>query len=178
MLEPIENQYIKIGRVARPHGKKGGVLIISEIHEPAIFEELELVWLRNDRRDLVPARVETARMQKKDNRLLFFVKFDHIASAEQAEKLKKRPVFVSRDEFERLPDNNSTTLISFDVFDEYERRNGEVVQVIDNPAHPILVVQNDEDELLIPLVDEYVVEIAHEHHLINCRNLNRLRDVN
>ena len=43
MLEPIENQYKKIGYIARSHGVQGDVLINPEFYAPTLFDTLDLV---------------------------------------------------------------------------------------------------------------------------------------
>ena len=87
MLEPIENQYMLIGYIARSHGVKGEVLVISEIEAPALFDEVDLVLLQNERGDLFPARVSSVRVDQQPGRLSFFVKFEHVTDRTQAENL-------------------------------------------------------------------------------------------
>jgi 16S rRNA processing protein RimM len=156
----------------------GTVLIIPEIYAPAFFDGIELVRLQDERGDMIPARIESLRVQEKDKRLSFFVKFNHVADKNQADRLKGQLVFVGRDEVEHLLEENSAdTLASFHVIDENGAEIGVVDEVIDNPAHPILAIQTAESEQLIPLVDEYITEIDEENGLIYCRNISQLDDL-
>lgn len=180
MLEPIENQYILIGHINRSHGVRGEVLIISELFAPTLFDEIDLVNLRDSRGDLVPARVESVRVEEKQNRLSFFVKFEHVADRNQADALKGRAVFVEREIAERLreetdlPQDYST----YEVYDEQDRKMGSVDTTIDNPAHPILqIVTNDGRQLLVPFVDEYIRSCNDEDKIITCHNLDQLDEL-
>ncbi|HEX6982029.1 MAG TPA: ribosome maturation factor RimM [Balneolaceae bacterium] len=179
MLEPIENQYKKIGYIARSHGVQGEIVIIPEMDAPALFDSLDLVHLENARGDLVPARIESVRVQEKNNRLSFFVKFEHVTDRTQAEKLKHASVFAEAEAVESLIDSDDTpvdlTIFEVRVDDTFI---GSVREVMDNPAHPILkVITDDQNQLLIPFVDEYVVEVNEDQQIIQCQNLDQLADL-
>lgn len=175
MLEPIENQYIQIGYIARSHGVQGDVLIIPDIYAPTLFDFVDLVRIANARGDLIPARVESVRVQEKNNRLSFFVKFEHITDRTQAEDLKHFAVYVERNKIEDLLDqDDSIDFTSFEIWADGEQI-GTVESVIDNPAHPILqVMMTEQEQLLIPFVDEYIIAVDEESQKIQCQNLEQL----
>ena len=179
MLEPIENQYEKIGYISRSHGVQGEVLIIPDIYAPTLFDVLDLVRLETTRGDLIPARIESVRVQEKNNRLSFFVKFEHVIDRTQAEKLKSRSVFADRDVVESLLDSDTLPLdlTSFQVFSD-GKSVGVVDVLLENPAHPILqVTTNDQEQLLIPVVNEYIADIDEDTQQIQCKNLEQLRGI-
>lgn len=51
---------------------------------------------------------------------------------------------------------------------------GVVLDIMDNPAHPILEVKVDTGTILIPMVDEYIEQTDHEQHVLICKNLDQL----
>lgn len=180
MLEPIENQYIKIGEISRSHGVDGEVLIISDVFAPNLFDEIDLINLQNNRGDLIPARIEWVRSEEKPDRLSFFVKFEHVADRNQAQQLKGYSVYLERDIAGSLIDEPeaSSDYRSFSIYNEEESKIGEVEFLIDNPAHPILqVITKNNRQLLIPFVDEYVVSSDKEKKIIRCKNLDQLEDL-
>lgn len=175
----MEHQYKKIGYISRSHGVQGEVLIIPGIYAPALFDILDLVRIETARGDLIPARIESVRVQEKNNRLSFFVKFEHVVDRTQAEELKNLSVFVDRDAVASLLDSDEPPLdlTSFQIFSDGESV-GAVDMMLDNPAHPILqVTTNDQEQLLIPVVDEYITDIDEEARQIQCKNLNQLRGI-
>lgn len=180
MLESIENQYHKIGYIARSHGVQGEVLIISELDAPTLFDSLDLVRIENARGDLIPARVESVRVQEKHHRLSFFVKFEHVTDRTQADRLKQHAVFADRGQVEHLLDRNDdkpADMTSFEVRMD-DRRIGSVEEILHNPAHPILQIStHNGEQLLVPFVDEYVTEVDEAHRQIHCRNLEQLGKV-
>jgi len=176
MLESIENQYQQIGYIARSHGVQGDVLVIPEFYAPTLFDTLDLVRIENTRGDLIPARVESVRVQEKNNRLSFFVKFEHVSDRTQAEDLKNFAVFADREIVESLlgTDEQPLDLTSFDIWAD-GKHVGSVEAMLQNPAHPILqVITPEQNELLIPVVDEYVAEVDEENQKIQCKNLQQL----
>ena len=179
MLEPIENQYKMIGYISRSHGVQGEVLIIPDIYAPTLFDVLDLVRIETNRGDLVPARVESVRVQEKNNRLSFFVKFEHITDRTQAEELKNFSVFADRVVVESLLDSDTLPLdlTSFSITTD-GKSIGKVDAMLENPAHPILQVTTDgQEQLLIPVVDEYIVDIDEEEKKIQCKNLKQLQGI-
>ncbi|HKK45598.1 MAG TPA: ribosome maturation factor RimM [Balneolaceae bacterium] len=177
MLEPVENQYIQIGYIARSHGVAGDVLVIPEVYAPTLFDTLDLVRIENARGELLPARVESVRVQEKNNRLSFFIKFEHVTDRTQAEELKHFAVFADRETVEGLV-NQDDVPIDFTAFEIWANGKpiGSVEATIENPAHPILqVVIDEQEQLLIPLVDEYIIGIDKEAEKIQCKNLDQLR---
>lgn len=179
MLEPIENQYEVVGHIARSHGVNGEVVIIPEIETPQLFETIDLVHVENARGDLVPARIESVRVQDKNKRLTFFVKFEHVTDRTGAEALKNFAVYANLDDVEDLTDqmDEPVDISSYDVVLD-GKKFGTVEAVIDNPAHPILkVVTADQKQLLIPFVDEYIIALDEEKQVVECQNLNQLADI-
>ena len=178
MLEPIDHQYFLIGYIARSQGVDGTVLIIPELYAPTLFDDIDLVRLKDARGDLIPARIESVQVQEKNDRLSFFVKFDHITDRNQAEMLKTNEVFVAREKVEHfIKDESTMEFASFEVQNEHGSIIGVVDEIMDNPGHAILAVSTDNGKLLIPFVDEYVSSIDEENAMIYCQNLHQLSNL-
>jgi|AntRauTorckE6833_2_1112554.scaffolds.fasta_scaffold43517_2 16S rRNA processing protein RimM len=178
MLEPADQQYVMIGYIAQSHGVDGTVLIIPEFYAPDLFETVDLVRLQDTRGDLVPARIESVRVQQKNNRLSFFVKFDHITDRNESEALKNYRVYVNRHKVEHfMEEQEAHSLVSFEVKNEQNEPIGVIDDIVDNPAHLVLVVQTEHRQLLIPFVDEYVQATDEANAIIHCKNLEQLMDL-
>lgn len=180
MLDSIENQYLQIGHIARSHGVRGEVLIISDVSSPQLFDDIDLAHIQNARGDLIPARIESVRVQQNNDRLSFFVKFEHVENRNQAEALKSFPVYLLREKMKNFDEKTEAypDYTSYTVIDEDGEPVGAVENVIENPAHPILnVITTGEQQLLIPFVDEYVISCDEEQHIIKCQNLDQLFDL-
>lgn len=177
MLEPIENQYLQVGHINRVHGIDGEVSIISEVYVPTLFDKIKLVHLQNSRGDLIPARIASVRTEEKQNRLSFFVKFEHVVDRAEAEELKGFPVYVSIKSAGRLVEETEhlEDYTSYKVYDDENHAVGEVENVLENPAHPILqIIRKNGQRLLVPFVDEYILSSDKEKKVIRCQNLDQL----
>lgn len=163
------------GHISRSHGVDGTVLIIPvlEAADPALFDDIELVRLQNERDDLIPARIDSVQIEEKNDRLSFFVKFVHINNRNEAEKAGGSPVFVDKSKVEHII-SVPHSLISYRILNEQEEKIGMVEDAMENPAHLILRVSTDNGNLLIPYVDEYIVEMDEENEIIRCKNLDQL----
>lgn len=176
MPKPIENQFILIGHLSSSHGIEGSVLMVPTVEaaNPELFDDVDLVRLQNERGDLIPARIESVRVQEKDNRLSFFVKFEHINDRNSAESVKGSPVLAERRQVTIEPEFSWR---QFTVVADGETV-GQIDNVIDNPAHPILKVSTVDGMILVPTVDEYVERVDEKDETIYCKNLERLKRLN
>lgn len=178
MFESRENQYLTIGYVERSHGVKGEVKILPEYIDRDLFDKYKLVFLENARGDLIPARIESFRIEEKNNQVMFFVKFDHITDRTAAERLRDQPVMIDSRQAEELDIKQPLSpLLNAEVEDEQGNFVGRVVEILENPAHPLLNVETEQREVLIPFVDEYIAEVDEENRTITVRNLKMLLDI-
>lgn len=173
------NPFTQIGIIIRSQGLKGECKVSFETGDTHLVEELQMVYLRNDRGDFYPCRISNIRVEGKGNKQSFFVQFDHIADRNSAESLKNRAVFIETDKaaafFDEPEDQDS--LIDFEVFDNSDESLGLVIDEMDNGAHLIIVVATSSGSLMIPVVEEYVLNIDNENRSIYCQNLNLLEDL-
>ena len=83
MTQTVNNRFIEIGRIGRPRGLEGLVRFMpNDIFTADLFDQVSVFYIKNQRSDLIPTRVESIRVEKKRNQQTFFVKFDTIANRE------------------------------------------------------------------------------------------------
>lgn len=100
----------------------------------------------------------------------YVVYFDTVQNRTDAEKLEGHFCLVSTDALpEGFDEQDSFDVAGFAVVDATAGLLGAVSEIQQNPAHPILVVERTEgaDELLIPLVDEFVVSVDEQDERID-----------
>lgn len=150
------SDYVLVGRVRRPHGVRGEVVVDPESDVPGRFAagaELELV-AAGDRRTV---RIETVR--GRPARLL--VRFAGIDDREAAEGLRGATLEVSPD---RTPPASPDAYYHFELMNCrcHDRRHGElgkVVDVIEDGGGLLLEVADGERRLLVPFVRRYLVAV-------------------
>ena len=172
-----EQGFIEIGRIVRAHGLDGMVKAVFEDQVSDLIYSVNLCYLRNDRGDFYPARINECRPDP-STADLFFVQFENISDRTQAEGLKDHAVFLeAKDAPDILTENESEFehLLDCEVFDENGDSVGLVTDVMINPAHPILVISSPEGSRLVPFVEHYVNGV--ENGIINCIHLDELEGI-
>lgn len=168
--------FVQVGHIVRSQGLKGELKVLFETESPEIVEHLSMVYLQNERGDFYPCRIANLRVEGKGNKISFFVQFDHIADRTSAEALKNRALFVDLKVAETLfnNDHEEDTLLDYEVLNNRNEHIGLVIDFMDSGAQTVLTVATTSGSLLIPLVDEFVVEVNHETKVIRCQNLEIL----
>lgn len=102
----------------------------------------------------------------------YLVRFDSIDNRTDAEKLEGHFCLVRTSSLpEGFADRQEIDFTGFSVVNEDGSSIGRVLRIEENPAHALLVVARDEadasstqeeDEVLIPLVDEFLVAVEEE----------------
>ena len=173
----MNSRFTEIGRIARPRGLDGVVRFSpNENFDADLLDTLNIVYIRNERSDLIPIRIESSYKEVKRNQPVFFVKFDMIADRTEADNAMGKAVFT--DQVLEVDDNafdQPEELTGYDVFFD-EEKFGTVLDTLSNPAHPILEVKRDIGTILVPMVDEFIAAIHHENRTVTCKNLDQLID--
>lgn len=176
--DAITPDFVQVGYVERSHGIEGQLKVFFDVDDPKKVENLTLVYLRNDRGDFIPARIVDLRVEGKRNQFSFFVQFDHIADRTAAEALKSKAIYLEvtdAETFTEADNQTDNTLVDYEVFDEQDEAIGLVIDVMENPAHPILVVATTSGSRLIPYIDHYVRDKRNGN--IYCQNLDELEGI-
>lgn len=168
--------FTEVGRIARSHGLKGELKIQFETNSSEIVQNLEMVYLQNSRGDYFPCRIRDIRTEGKEDRISFFVHFEHIADRNAAEALRGKPVFIETDKagafFQEVAEE--ANYLDFEVVNEDDQHKGLVIDELDNGAQLVIVVATTSGTLMIPMVDQFVVEVIEAESLIRCKNLDLL----
>jgi 16S rRNA processing protein RimM len=149
----LPTEFVRIGRVGRPHGVDGAFVVEEASEDPARFEvgaELTV--------DGEPARVTVSRQVGGRRRA---IKLDRPAA-------RGAELTVSRADLSPLPSDTYyvADLVGLTVLDEHGRRVGIVRDVLPGPANDALELDTG---LLLPLVEDCVreVDLAGRRVLLN-----------
>lgn len=174
------DRYIEIGRIGKARGLNGVVRFLPDSTKCIdLLENNALFYIKEGHFGYTPLRVEEILKEVKRNQTSFFVKFDRITNRRDAEKAAEKTLWadsqlaqlLNREDLEEKRDlTGYTVLFDGSYF-------GDVSDLIDNPAHPILVVRTESGQLLIPMVDHYISETDHSSKTITGKHLDLLRDL-
>ena len=165
---------IPVGTVAKSHGLAGEVKVRLQLSDMDVLSTLHTLTGEFPDGRIQTLELERVRPQGAAVRLAF----KGICSRGAADDLRGLRLSVDRTELPPLADGEYFLgdLVGYAVVTEEGHRLGEVQEVWDMPANEVLRVTNAHREVLIPLVDEVVVNIIHSNKRVVIKLMEGLLD--
>lgn len=162
---------IKIGKIVNVVGLKGEVKVYNYSDSDEIYRTTEAVYVGEDLVD-----IENVRLQKN----MVILKLAGISDRDAAEAVRGKELFITEADLPELPEGQYyiRDLIGMSVKEENGRILGKVSDVIQNTAQDIFEVENaDGRKILIPKVDQFVLEIDKTARQIRVRLIEGMLDL-
>jgi 16S rRNA processing protein RimM len=139
-----------LGYIAKLHGFKGEVSLFLDVTDLSSYTDLQFVYLEVIPGQLVPFSIEKMKVMNKG---FAVVQFNGIDSEAKAKEILRKNAFLP---LTLLPELNETEfydheIIGFQVIDVNEGGIGLAQQVIDLSSNPLLQIDWDGKEVLVPL---------------------------
>jgi 16S rRNA processing protein RimM len=146
-----------LGKIAKKFSFKGEVLLYLDTDEPELYENLESVLVEINK-NLIPFFIENGSLHKND---FLRVKFEEVDSEEEADSIMGCELYLPLTMLPKLEGNKFYfhEVIGFEVEDKRLGIVGEIVSINDSTAQPLFEVKNNDVEILIPMIDHFLVEI-------------------
>ena len=150
-----------LGKIAKKFSFKGEVLIYLDTDEPELYENMESVFVEFNN-NLVPFFIENSNLHKND---FLRVRFEDVNNEEEADKILGLPVYLPLKMLPKLTGDKFYfhEVIGFKVEDKRLGIVGEIQSINDSSAQPLFEVLNGEVEMLIPMIDHFLVKIDREN---------------
>ena len=148
---------IYIGQIAKLHGYKGGVSLFLDVTHPEEYMDMESFFIEIDG-ILTPFFVESFKLKNKG---FAAVKFQGVDSEQEARSLLKKKVFIPETELRELDESNfyDHEVIGFEVEDVVKGEIGKVTAIADLKQNPLLVIEFEDKEILLPIFDGLIVKV-------------------
>ena len=162
---PHDN-YVLVGKVAKPHGLRGEVKIFAYSDEAETLLNYGKIVLVGDSGQLSPAlHVEKARLQGKT----VVLKIESINDRNRAEELHGLGVLVNKDDLQKVKDGEYYwfQFYGLPVFTEDGLELGTITSIFSNGAQDIMVIHKGKNEYLIPILDTIIKEHTDEKVVID-----------
>lgn len=155
------DQCFYLGKIAKKYSFKGEVLVYLDTDEPELYENMESVFVEIGK-NLVPFFIESATLHKND---FLRVRFEDVTSEEDAAALLNKKLYLPLDLLPKLEGDQFYfhEVIGFEIEDKRYGIVGKIVSVNESSAQPLFEVLNGEIEILIPMIDEFLVKIDREN---------------
>jgi 16S rRNA processing protein RimM len=157
-MTPAFSEMVAIGRVVKPQGRKGEVLVQPLSDRPDRFPTLRAVYVPGEGGAARPMSVVDC-WPHKDR---FVLKFEGVDSIDDAEKLRGMDVRIAEEDLPSLPAGSyyHHQLKGLAVLDEAGAPVGTVQDILETGGEaPVLTVRGAGTETLIPLAEAFVREV-------------------
>lgn len=157
-----------LGHISRKHGLKGEIIAFFDTDQKENYTNLESVLLLMQD-ELVPFFIDESAQNSKGH---FILKFEDVNTLKEAESLIGRELYLPLSILPKLSGKAFYfhEVIGFKVIDALFGEVGICKTIQDHTAQPIFIVERNENEILIPAVDQFIKKIDRENKeiLLNC----------
>tara|TARA_A100001011_G_scaffold400738_1_gene518155 strand:+ start:83 stop:595 length:513 start_codon:yes stop_codon:yes gene_type:complete len=157
-----DKNIFNLGKILKPFSYKGEVCVYSTINLKKYSFGLILLKINSS---LVPFKIKSLKNQKTN---IYRISFDSIDSKNKAEKLRNVEIYCEKNQLNEEDCNTSKTkqLLGYELIDINKKHIGEIVKIINNYQQDLIEVMYIEKKLLIPFVDEMIIQINHDEKVI------------
>jgi 16S rRNA processing protein RimM len=158
-----KNQLFPIGQINKPHGIQGEMSFgfttdVFELEElPFFIFELDGIF--------VPFVVSEFRLKTSSTGIL---RLDGLNSEEDARTFSGLQIFILKEQLDLLPEVEPGLdyLVGFQLKDIEKGMIGVISEIDHTTENALFVIQQEDDELLIPVGEEYIREIDQDNKII------------
>ena len=145
-----------LGKIVSKFSFKGEVLLKLDSDE-IDFKKLKTIFLEIDGA-IIPYSIDNIKLHKSS---LLRIRFENIDNEEKANKIIKIKTYLPIKDLPKLNGNKFYyhEITNFMVLDLTLGEIGKVLKVNDQTSQPIIVVINNNSEIMIPLVDDFLIDI-------------------
>lgn len=163
------------GIVVSKFSFKGEVLIKLDTDYPEDYLQKESFFMEIHK-NMIPFFVEKSSLQKSD---LLRVKFEDIDTETAVEELIGKEVYLPLTDLPKLAEDQFYfhEIIGFTVFDEAYGKIGPVKAVNDNTPQALFIIDHPQNEVLIPINDDFILQIDKKKKEIHLRLPDGLLDL-
>jgi len=168
------NDYFFLGVITKTFGYKGQVVVYLDTDEPEKYKTLEAVFVKEED-EMLPYMIEEF-IYKGSNQAI--VKFTDVDD-EVARSLVKSELYLPISFLPPLTGNKFYfhEVIGFEVIDKEKGNIGKCVDFMEISRQPIMQIEHNGIEILIPAVDEIFDEIDRENRVIHISAPEGLIDI-
>lgn len=153
-----------LGYVKRVVGLQGELEIWLDVDDPTKYKKKEsmLLMLKNN---LVPFFISQLQIRAKSA----VVKFNTINSAMEAETYVGSEVYLPLTELPPIKGKNKFyyhEVVGYSVHNQHDEPIGVLKDIIDQTIQPVMSIDNKGIEILLPLIDEFLVSVDKENKIL------------
>lgn len=153
-----------LGKIVKKYSFKGELLIKLDTDQPELYEHLDAVFIELNN-SFIPFFIESSQLHRSN---LLRVQFEDVTSEADADALIKSEVYLPLDLLPKLEGNKFYfhEIIGFKMEDKNYGTVGTIVGVNDTTAQALFEVENNGKQILIPMNDEFILEVNRDKKIV------------
>lgn len=146
-----------LGNIAKLHGFKGEVSLFLDVTNPGNYETLDALFI-DINGYLTPFFIKSLRFTNKG---FAIVKFEGVDDENSARRILRKEVYLPAEILPELKGNEfyDHEVVGFVVIDKKHGNIGVVQNIIDLKVNPLIQVNKDGMEILIPLIEGAIEKV-------------------
>jgi len=168
------NDFFYLGVITKTFGYKGQVVVYLDTDEPEKYKTLEALFVKGTD-EILPYMIEEFIYKGANQAILKFADVD----GEEAKNLVKAALYLPISFLPPLTGNKFYfhEVIGFDVIDNTKGNIGKCVEFMEISRQPIMQIDYNGTEILIPAVDEIFESVNRENKTITINAPEGLIDI-
>jgi 16S rRNA processing protein RimM len=155
-------EYLAVGRILRPHGIRGNLLVNAESEVIKSITTGSPVFLG-------PNHLPFSVQYFSPHRDQYLLKLETLNSRDDAEEYRESMVYIRFEDTSPLPENvyYHWQLLGLDVHSDEEEILGTLTEIIETGANDVYIVRSESgNELLLPAIEPVIKSIDLEKNLM------------
>lgn len=165
---------LRVGKIAGTHGLQGAIVLRQIIDDTGWLKKGDVLFIELKRESFIPYFVETA---KAANDTEYIITLDEVQDTEEAKKLVGKTVYVKEELLETAKVDSPLMYIGFNLVDKTRGGVGTIEDVLLMGKQWIARLTVDGKEVLIPLVEEMILDVNYKNKFLRMDLPEGLLDV-
>lgn len=164
-----------LGYIAKLHGFKGEVSLFLDVTNPHEYKNLDALYI-DINGNLTPFFVQRFEIKPKSFALM---KLEGIESENEAKAIIRKNVYLPLEQLPTLSGKEfyDHEVVNFTLVDVLFGEVGKIIQIIDLPVNPLIQVDANGKEVLIPFVKDLIQEVDRTNQILKVKAPEGLYDI-
>ncbi len=162
-----------VGTVSRSHGLKGAFKVNITVEASPQFEENEPVFIQLQG-EPVPFFVEEISSASSNSIVL---KVEDLDAIEATDRFIGLEILLPSGKVPKTLKDEAHSIIGFEVYDIHHGQIGKILGIMQLPKQSVLEVEKEGKQILIPFVEEVVIEVDEENQSVKVETPDGLVDL-
>jgi len=149
-----------LGKIVKKYSFKGELLAKLDTDQPELYEHLDAIFIQV-KNNFIPFFVESSQLHKSE---LLRIKFEDVDNEGDADVLLKSELYLPLEFLPKLEGNKFYfhEVINFKIIDVNFGEVGIIKAINDSTAQSLFEIDRNGIEVLIPMNDEFIIEVNRE----------------